>query len=145
MMRHQGSHRTVPHGSTPPLRCDKTSLRPAPRSAGERRRTRRTSSRPTEGKPETKAGSDGVWVPRRVHPTSHSLPSSISLRHQEHRIHSPLASSNPYTTCWVSTRVQHRFNPSLNHLFVTPPLDSYRRLHLRRFGQVARLPASDST
>jgi ATP-dependent RNA helicase MRH4 len=125
-----------PHAS----RHDKKLLRPAPRPAEERRRTRRTSLRRTEGKREPKTRGDGVRVPRRVHRTSHistefdfsvtpeaphTLPSTFSspplssgLLQSVHEVLGPNARPTPIQSL------------SLKHLFVTPPLDSYRRFLL---------------
>jgi hypothetical protein len=107
-----------------------------------RRRTRRASLRRTEGKRETKTRSDGVRVPRCGHPTSHisesaefnfsvtpeaphtlpsafsSPPLSSSLHQSVHDVPGPNARPAPIQPL------------SLKHLFVTTPLDSYRRFLL---------------
>ena len=125
-----------PHTS----RRDKKLLRPAPRPAGERIRMRRTSSRRTEGKRATKTRSDGVRAPRRVHPTSH-IPTEFDFSATPEAPHTlPSAFSSPPLSSGLFQSVHDVLGPnarptpiqslSLKHLFVTPPLDSYRRFLL---------------
>lgn len=122
-----------PHMST----RDKNLLRPAPRPAGERRPTRRTSLRRAEGKRELKTRSK---VPRRLHPTSH-IPAEFDFSVAPEAPHTlPSAFSSPPLSSGLLQSVHDVLGPnarptpiqslSLKHLFVTPPLDSYRRFLL---------------
>jgi ATP-dependent RNA helicase MRH4 len=121
-------------------RHDKKVLRPAPWPAGERRRTRRTSPRRTEGKGESKTRSYGVRVPRRVRPTSHIPAEFDSSVTPEAPQTLPSAFSSPPLSSGLLQSVHDVLGPnarptpiqslSLKHLFVTPPLDSFRRFLL---------------
>jgi ATP-dependent RNA helicase MRH4 len=119
---------------------DKKFLRPAPRPAGERRGTRRTPLRRTEGKRGVKTRSDGVRVPRRVHPTSH-IPAEFDFSVTPEAQHTlPPAFSSPPLSSGLLQSVHELLGPnvrptpiqslSLKHLFVTPPPDSFRRFLL---------------
>jgi ATP-dependent RNA helicase MRH4, mitochondrial len=125
-----------PHAS----RLDKKLLRPAPRPAGERRPTRRTSLRRTEGKRESKTRGHGVRVPRRVHPTSH-IHAEFDFSVTPEAPHTlPSTFSSPPLSSGLLKSVRDVLGPnacptpiqslSLKHLFVTPPLGSYRRFLL---------------
>lgn len=138
----------APHGAPsrfsrdhPPhaLRRDKKLLRPALRPAGERKPMRRTPSRRMESKREPKTRSDGVR-PRRVHPTS-STPAEFDLSVAPEATHTlPSTFSSPPLSSGLLQSVHDVLGPnarptpiqslSLKHLFVTPPLESYRRFLL---------------
>ncbi len=121
-------------------RRDKNRLRPEPRPE-ERRRMRRTSLRRRDGvKREQKTRSDGVLVQRRVHPTSH-IPAEFDFSARPEAPHTlpsafsspPLSSSllqSTYDVLGHNARPTPIQSLSLKHLFVTPPLDSYRRFLL---------------
>jgi ATP-dependent RNA helicase MRH4, mitochondrial len=119
---------------------DKKLLRPASRPAGERRYMRRTSLRRTEGKHGLKTRSDGVRVPRRVHPTSH-IPAEFDFSVTPEAPHTlPPVFSSPPLSSGLLKSVHDVLGPnarptpiqslSLKHLYVTPPLGSYRRFLL---------------
>jgi len=101
---------------------------------------RRTSLRRTGWKREPKTGRDGVRVPRRVGPTSH-IPAEFDLSATPEASHTlPSAFSSPPLSPGLLQSVHDVLGPdvrptpiqslSLKHLFVTPPLDSYRRFLL---------------
>ena len=100
---------------------------------------RRTSSR-TEGKHGLKTRSDGVRVQRRVHPTSR-IPAEFDFSVTPEASHTlPSAFSSPPLSSGLLQSLHDLLGPnacptpiqslSLKHLFVTPPLDSYRRFLL---------------
>ena len=126
-----------PHSS----RCDKNPLRPASRVAGERRRLRRASLRRREGiKREPKTRDDDFQARRSVHPASRT-PAEFDLSVTPEAPHTlPSTFSSPPLSSGLLQSVNDvlgsdaRPTPiqslSLKHLFVAPPLDSYRRFLL---------------
>jgi ATP-dependent RNA helicase MRH4 len=125
-----------PHSS----KRDKKLPCPAPRQAGERR-LRRTSLRRRDGiKHEPKAGNNNVQVRRRAHPASH-VPTEFDFSVTPEALNTlPSAFSSPPLSSGLLQSVHDVLGPnarptpiqslSLKHLFVAPPLDSYRRFLL---------------
>ena len=121
-----------------PSRHNKKLLRPALRPAGERRRSRPTSMRRQDGiEREPKAG---VRVRRRAHPASH-VPAEFDFSVTPEALNTlPSAFSSPPLSSGLLQSVHDVLGPnarptpiqslSLKHLFVAPPLDSYRRFLL---------------